>query len=159
MLETTAYSFLQNTLVISGPNGNFTIGGPDTAGADEGFSWMFSEDANIQEGGSDGSTQNSMAATQRGKLRLTLQKASPINQKLQQMYAADRANGGINWGQNTLTHRDIGRGDFIVGVQCAFTKFPNITAAKAAGNNEWEFDVGNIDPILGMGSVFGEVED
>jgi hypothetical protein len=151
-LETGPYSFLLNTLVIQGPNGSFTIGGPDTAAADEGFEWAFAEDQNQQDGGADGSTMNSFLATTRGTLTVRLQKVSPVNQLLNQMWTADRANGGINWGQNTVTHRDVTRGDYVVGQQTAFKRHTPVRAAKVGGNNEWTFDVGVITPILGPGT-------
>jgi structural protein KPP10_ORF10 len=150
-IEMGAYSFLSNTLNITGPSGSVQMGGPDTAAADEGFSWSYVEDSNIQEGGADGSTMNSFAATRRAKLTVRLQKTSPVNTILQEMWSGDRANGGVNWGLNVITHRDVIRGDSLTGRGCAFTKFPNITAAKAAGNIEWSFDISILDPILGSG--------
>ncbi len=149
-LITGPYSFVQNTLTVSGPNGSFTLGGPDTAAADEGFSWSYAE--NEQAGGADGSAMNSFNANLRGKLTVRLQKVSPVNKQLSDLFSADRANLGVNWGQNVFTHRDVIRGDLIVGVQGAFTKFPNINVPKIAGTIEWEFDIGQIDASLGPGS-------
>jgi hypothetical protein len=151
-IEAGAYSFLTNTLTIAGPNGSFTMGGPDTASGEGGFTWTFSEDTNQQTGSADGSTMNSFIASLRGKCTVRLQKTSPINALLNQLWQQDRANGGITWGQNVLTHRDVNRGDLVIGHQAAFTKHPNITAAKVGGEMEWEFDCGKILPSLGPGN-------
>ena len=122
-----------------------------SASADEGFSWSFAENANEQSGGPDGSAMNSFVASRRGKLAIRLQKVSPINALLSDMYTADRANGGVTWGQLVFTHRDVVRGDLIIGSQGAYTKFPNVNAQRVGGNMDWEFDIGIINPTLGPG--------
>ena len=151
--EVASYSFLDNTLTINGPNGSFTIGGPDTGSADEGFDIDFVEDADTMTPGADGSTMHSLNATKRAGWTLRLLKTSPVNAQLANMYNADRSAGSQQWGQNTLTMTNAVSGDSYTGAQTAFRKFPRNAYAKNANMLEWTFNSGQTDPQLGSLTV------
>lgn len=145
----SAYSFLDNTLSITGPAGAFNIGGPDTGAADEGFEIDMAEDADTMVGGADGSAMHSLAASKRAVWTVRLLKTSPVNAMLEKMYTSDRAAGSLNWGRNVLTHRNAVSGDGYTGKEAAFTRFPRNTYARNANILEWRFNSGVTDPTLG----------
>lgn len=150
----SAYSFLDVSLDIAGPNGNFLIGGPDNAGAaEEGVTITFVDDADTMVGGADGSWMHSLNATKRARFILRLLKTSPVNSLLESMYNLDRANGSLNWGKNTFTLRNAVSGDDYTGQGAAFTKFPDNTYAKSGNIIEWDFNVGQVDARLGALTV------
>lgn len=144
------YSFLDTSLSISGPGGSFLIGGAGTASAEEGYTTSASE-KNSMNIGASGEAMHSLHADKSGKLVLRLLKTSPVNRLLMNLYNF-QAGSSANWGQNVLTGRDVARGDFLTGRQAAFKKRPDLTYAKEAGINEWEFDIGDLDEQLGSGA-------
>ena len=52
------------------------------------------------------------------------------------------------WGQNVLTISHVS-GDVTTCRSAAFVKKPDNTYAEAPGTNEWEFNCGYIDGVLG----------
>jgi hypothetical protein len=79
-----------------------------------------------------------------------LLKTSPTNALLSAMYASDCANSQ-NFGNNTISIRDMARNDVIVCQQCAWAKFADVTYAKEGGEMTWTFHAGIVDFILGTG--------
>lgn len=148
-----AYSFLDTSCSISGPNISATIGGNGTGSAEEGFTVVFEEDANVMTQGADGSVMLSLTAAKRGRIELHLLKDSPINALLSNAYNADRSNGSQQWGQNTINIRDTVSGDSYQCTNCAFRKFPD-NAYQTRGNIlNWVLDASVINPILGSLTV------
>lgn len=145
----STYSFLDVTLSISGPNGNFHIGGPDTSSAEEGFSITYTDDADTMIGGADEGFMHALSATKRARVDVHLLKGSPINAMLSDMYHADRQSGSQRWGQNTLVARNPISGDQYTGVGAAFVKFPDNTYGRAPNVITWSFNVGKMDADLG----------
>lgn len=147
------YSFSDFTASINGPGGGFIIGGPDTATAEEGLTVTWGEENNTQNIGADGSIMNSMHAARAGTIAVRLQKISPVNFQLSQLWNYQRQSS-IFWGQNVITMRQVMLGDLFNNAGCAFVRFPTIGYPKVANLIEWEFHVAVIDPYLGPGVVF-----
>lgn len=143
------YSFLDVQLSINGPNISATIGGTGTGSAEEGFSVIFEEDADVMTPGADGSVMHSLTAAKRGRIELHVLKTSPINAQLSTAYNLDRANGSQEWGQNTMAVRNPVSGDTYQCKSCAFRKFSD-NAYQMRGNiMTWVFNSSVIDPALG----------
>jgi hypothetical protein len=147
----TAYSFLDVTAVIFGPGGTFSLSGADTGSAEEGLTIAMSEDKDTMRIGADGSPMHQLNANNSGTLTIRLLKTSPVNFLLSAMYDFQRLSSA-NWGQNVIVVREVATGDFITAQSVAFKKWPDLTFAKDAGNNEWQFNCGQIDGILGTGT-------
>lgn len=144
------YSFLDVGASIVGPGGSFQLG--SGAGvADEGITAEYAEDKNSMSVGADGQVMHSLHAAKHGTMTVRLLKTSPTNAKLSQMYAAQSVSSAL-WGQNIITVNDSARGDLASGRQCAFKKHTGVTWAKDPNMNEWAFDVGLLDILLGSGS-------
>lgn len=146
------YLFTDFIATINGPNGAFTIGGPETAQAEEGVTIGLTEETNTQTIGADGSVMNSMHASKAGTATIRLQKISPVNAQLSQMYNLDRLSSAT-WAQNVITLTDIVRGDNYTCQGCAFTRYPNNAYAKIGNMIEWEFHISVLDPSLGPGVI------
>ena len=146
----TAYSFLDVTAAINGPGGNFQLGAGSGA-AEEGVTIAMGEDKNTMTMGADGSGMHSLHAAKGGTVTVRLLKTSPVNAQLAEMYAF-QTKSSANHGQNTITIRDVARGDTVTCQQGAFKKFPDLTYAKDGGTVEWAFDFITIDQQLGSGS-------
>lgn len=145
------YSFLDVNVTIAGPGGNFSLGngaGP----AEEGITITMTEDKNTMVIGADGSSMHSLHAGNSGSLSVTLLKTSPVNALLMAMYNLQRQ-AGSTWGKNVLVVTDFSRGDVISARQVAFTKVPELKYAKDGGTNEWTFQAGAIDDLLGIGQA------
>lgn len=147
----STYSFLDVVASISGPGGNFQLGSGAGA-ADEGITTSFNDAKNTMTPGADGQVMHSLHAAKTGKYTIRLLKTSSVNAQLSQLYASQSQSSSF-WGQNTITINDTARGDVITGRQCAFAKHPDVVYAKDGNFNEWEFDVGQHDPLLGTGSA------
>lgn len=147
-----AYDFLANQLTITGPGGSFLIAGPDTASAEEGFTIEMANEQNVATDGADGSVMMSKMATRRARLTVRLQKTSPVNAQLNALYIFQRSSSA-NWALNVITHRDVWRGDNNNMTQCAFARHPSVVYAARGNTNEWVFDVGIWDPLLGSGQT------
>lgn len=111
------------------------------------------EDKDTLVTGADGSAMHSLHAAKAGKINVRFLKTSPANAKLAQMYATQTAVSGLH-GQNVITITDIARGDRITGRIAAFAKFPSLSYSKDGAMNEWAFNVGKIDFVLGSGLSF-----
>jgi hypothetical protein len=144
------YSFTNFIATITGPGGSFTISGPDTAAAEEGFTVSMSEETNTQSIGADGSVMNSLHASKAGLCGARLQKTSPINLLLANMYNLQRTSSAL-WGLNVITARDIARGDAYTLSGCAFVRFPANAYGKVGNMIDWEWAVSILDPFLGPG--------
>lgn len=146
-MNVTTYSFLDVSATLVGPGGALSLG----AGAgpsDEGITIESSVDFNTMAIGADGSGMHSLSGDKSGRVTLRLLKTSPLNKALMSMVNFQRTSGATH-GQNTLSIRDLNRGDEIICRQVAFKKVPNISFGKEAGNNEWTFDAVYIDHLLG----------
>ncbi len=145
-----AYSFLDVAASISGPGGNFQLG-TGSGNAEEGIVVTMVDAKNTMTIGADGSVMHSLHAGKGGTVTVNILKTSPVNAQLTELYNY-QTKSSANHGQNTITIRDVARGDTITGQQCAFQKFPDITYAKDGGTQAWVFDAGIIDHQLGSGS-------
>jgi hypothetical protein len=94
---------------------------------------------------------HSLHAGNGGTVTVRFLKTSPTNQMLQVMYDLQRISSAV-WGLNTIVISDPARGDQISCTNCAFQRFPNVNYAKDGGTQEWIFDAGRIDGILGSGT-------
>jgi hypothetical protein len=144
------YSFLDNLVAISGPNGNFNLGGPGSGNSEGGISITMVEDKNTMTIGAGGEGMHSLHAGRGATITTRFLKTSPQNGLLSAMYAADTADGSTH-GLNTISIRDLARGDTIVCQQVAFKKFADVTYAKDGGEMTWAFDAIKVDFTLGTG--------
>lgn len=144
------YSFLDVAATITGPGGSFSLG-YGSGNAEEGITVAMQEDKNTMTVGADGSVMHSLHAGNGGTVTLRFLKTSPTNQMLAVMYDAQRISSAL-WGNNTIVVSDPARGDQIACSQCAFTRWPNVNYAKDGGVQEWTFQAGRIDGILGDGT-------
>lgn len=142
----TTYSFLDIHGALSGPGGLIPLGS-GSGSAEEGITITPTGPKNTMQIGADGYGQHSLHADASGKVTIRLLKTSPTNNLLSAMYAFQTA-AGANHGQNTLVFNDLSRGDVIACQQVAFAKAPDITYAKEAGMNDWEFDCVRITRTL-----------
>lgn len=145
----TTYSFLDVQCAISGPGGSIILGA-GAGNADEGITIEYDEDRDTQTIGADGSAQHSLHASKAGKATVRLLKTSPTNAALSQMANLQFSSAALH-GQNTLTLNDTARGDNVTGQLVAFTRHAPSTWAKDAGMNEWTFNIGVLDMLLGAG--------
>lgn len=144
------YSFLDNMVAISGPNGNFNLGGPGVANSEGGISIVMTEDKNTMTIGAGGEGMHSLHAGKSGTITVRLLKTAPANALLSAMYHADEASG-CAWGRNTISIRDLCRGDVITAQEVAYAKFADVTYAKEGGEMVWTFHAVKIDFVLGSG--------
>jgi hypothetical protein len=142
------YSFLDTFASIYGPGGAVNLA--SGAGvAEEGITVEAEGDIDTQTIGADGEVMHSLHANKSGSVTLRLLKTSPINSMLSIMYATQTATSLLH-GRNLITITNAITGDNIVCRDVAFKKAPSITYAKEAGMNEWTFNVGKIDRLLGV---------
>jgi len=143
------YSFLDVSCTIVGPGGSISLGA-GSANAEEGISVEFTEDKDRLAFGADGSPMHSLIAALGGKFMVRLQKVSPVNSLLVAMYNVQKVSSGL-WGKNTIVLNNAVSGDNYTGTSAAFTKIPRNDYASAAGNLEWDFNVGVMEVVLGSG--------
>ena len=101
--------------------------------------------------GAGGAAMQALNAAKAGKVTIRLLKTSPVNAQLSALYNFQHEAGAAAWGQNVLTITDIARGDTYVCVQGSFVKFPDNTYNKNGNSLDWEFEFGEVDPLLGAG--------
>ena len=142
----SVYSFLDVNAALVGPGGFINLGS-GAGNAEEGITISATGDKNTMTIGADGSVMHSLLADKSGTLTVRLLKTSPTNQLLAAMYAFQTASASQH-GQNVVTVSDA-RGDMVICRQVAFKKAPDLTYAKEGGMNEWNFDAGTIDRVLG----------
>jgi hypothetical protein len=148
-MASSTYSFMDVVSTINGPGGNFALG-YGSCNAEEGISVAMVENKNQMTIGADGCVMHSLHAGNGGSVTIRFLKTSPTNQLLSQMYAYQKVSSAL-WGSNTIVVSDLSRGDQIVCTDCAFQKQPNVNYAKDGGTQEWIFDAGHIEAILGSG--------
>jgi hypothetical protein len=145
------YSFMDVAATIVGPGGSFSLG-YGSCNAEEGISIAMVENKNTMTIGADGCVMHSLHAGNGGTVTIRFLKTSGTNQLLAMMYDLQRVSSAL-WGNNTIVISDPARGDQISCRQCAFQRWPNVNYAKEGGTQEWVFDAGSIDGILGDGTA------
>jgi len=146
------YSFVDTSVSITGPGGSFIVGGQGAANAQEGITVERNADKNTLTVGADGSPMNVLAAREDGKVTIRLQKTSPVNAMLSSLYNTQKVSSAM-WGQNVITINNTVLGDNWTLAQCAFKKHANVNYNAEGGTNEWEFDVGIVQSVLGNGGT------
>lgn len=142
------YSFLDFTMVITGPGGTINIGaGAGTA--DEGVTIEYTDPQGVLTTGSDGTAMHTLRAARPGVITVRLLKTSPTNALLSAMFDYQLASGSGAWGLNVITGNNRVTGDKVVGEAVAFERKPSSTHATAASTLEWRFIVGRLDSRLG----------
>lgn len=144
------YSFQDVVAAIDGPGGSINLARGASV-AEEGITIEPSQDKNIMTIGADGSGMHSLVADESSKVTVRLLKTSPVNAQLQQMYNLQTLSS-LTHGKNTITIRDVVRGDSIVLTQAAFARRPTITYAKEGGMVEWTFHAIRTAQVLGVGT-------
>ena len=147
------YSFLDINASIVGPGGSFSLG-YGSCNAEEGISVAMAENKNTMTIGADGCVMHSLHAGNGGTVTIRFLKTSPTNKQLSVMYDAQRISSAL-WGQNTIVISDPARGDTITCTNVAFQRWPNVNYAKDGGTQEWTFDCGQINGLLGDGAGGG----
>jgi Protein of unknown function (DUF3277) len=143
----TTYSFLDVNAALVGPGGAINLGAGAGA-SEEGITIEATEDIDTMTIGADGTAMHSLHANKSGSVTIRLLKTSPTNQLLANLYAFQTASGS-NHGQNTISITNSQTQDVITCRSVAFRKAPSLTYAKEAGFNEWTFNAGAIDRVLG----------
>lgn len=142
------WSFGDVVSTISGPGGVVSLG--QGAGiAAEGLTVTYTEEKDTMTTGADGNVQHSLRAGQSGRISIRVQRASPTNQALSNLYNFQRQ-FSANWGQNNISVGNAVSGDQQVGTAMAFVKLPDVQYATEAGMIEWEFQ-GIVETALGAG--------
>jgi len=149
MAQTLTYSFLDVKAAITGPGGTISLGS-GAGSSEEGVTVEPSENIDTMVIGADGSPMHSLLADKSGRVIVRLLKTSPTNNLLAAMMEFQRLSSATH-GQNTVTIVNIASGDSITCRSVAFAKRPNLAYAKEAGFNDWEFNCGIIDMLLGAG--------
>lgn len=144
------YSFQDVVAAISGVGGSINLAA-GAAVAEEGITIEPAEDKSIMTIGADGSGMHSLVANESSTVTIRLLKTSPVNALLQLMYNIQTRSSLLH-GRNTITVRDISRGDSITLTNAAFKKRPSATYAKEGGTMEWTFDAVKTTQILGIGT-------
>ena len=144
------YSFLDIVCGIKGPGIDLNLG----AGAgvsEEGITIESPEDINTTVVGADGQATHSLSANKSCTMTISYLKTAPINRALQFAFNQQTQSASTH-GRNTVTIRDIARGDSITLTDVAFKKQPAIVYKKQAEMMVWTFDAIKVDVILGSGS-------
>lgn len=63
-----------------------------------------------------------------------------------------QAQSSANWGRNTITVRDVARGDTVTCSYVAFAKAPDKVFAQEGGTLQWTFHAGKIEGQIGSGT-------
>ncbi len=146
-----AYSFLDVHAAISGPGGNFPLSGDRAGIAQEGVTIAATGDKNAMTIGADGAVMHSLIADASGTVTVNLLRTSQVNRLLQQLYNY-QAQSSANWGRNTITVRDVARGDTVTCSYVAFAKAPDKVFAQEGGTLQWTFHAGKIEGQIGSGT-------
>lgn len=145
------YSFLDVQCAIAGPGGNFVIGQGPGGISEEGITVVYDTDIGTLSWGADGEPMHSLHAAHGGHCSIRVQKTSPYNAMLNQMYLT-QTTSSANYGGNLITVSNPVRGDTIVMQACGFRKMPDNVNAVLGGMMEWIFNCGVIDTVLGNGA-------
>jgi len=146
------YSFLDtNASLQDGATGQYFSIGSGAGVAEEGITVEQVEDVDGMFIGIDGVPVHSLHANKGAHVTVRLLKTSPVNYLLQNLVQQNRTTART-WGQMTIKISNDPLGDNITNQLVAFAKVPMITYAKDAGMNEWRFNVGICDVLLGQGA-------
>ena len=145
------YSFLDNSATWTGPGGTISLGSTSGA-AKEGITIEYEEEVGHMDVGAGGAVQHSLHANKSGTITIRVLKSSPINQKISNKIAFQRASAE-NYGQDVFSIANLVTGDIVTCQFVAPKKFSALTYAEDAGMNEWVLNAGLIEPTLG-GNVF-----
>ena len=148
-----AYSFLDVAVVIDGPGGNFSI---KDGSAQEGVTIDPVSDQSTMTEGADGSVMHSLSAGSACTVTVRLLKTSPVNKQLMELFK-HQTSSAARHGRNTITVRDAARGDLVTVTQAAIKRPAALTYATDGGVNEWVFDGGKTDYVLGDGAAEAQV--
>lgn len=143
-----AYSFVNVQATLNAPGGSIQLG-YGAATAKEGIEIKPTGDKNKMTTGADGTVMHALLADKSGKIMVRLLKTSPSNSLLMAMYDYQTTLGSTVWGQGTIVVTMNGVGDIHTGRQVAFTKRPTVKYDAEGDIMEWEFDVGQLDAVLG----------
>jgi len=143
----STYSFLDVNASLVGPGGAINLG-QGAAVTEEGITIEASDDIDSMTIAADGTPMHNLHANKSGTVTVRVLKTSPVNQKLAQMYALQTTASSTH-GQNTISIANAITQDSITCQQVAFKRAPTITYAKEGGMNEWVFNAGIIDRVLG----------
>lgn len=143
----TTYSFVDVQATLVGPGGVIPLG-YGAAVAEEGISIEQEEDKDRMVVGADGTPMHTLHAGKQGTATIRLLKQSPTNALLQAMYDFQTLSSA-NWGINILVISNVASGDIVSCRAVAFRRQSPLTYAKDANVNEWAFNVGMIDRVLG----------
>ena len=146
-----SYSFLDVQASIAGPGGNFPLSGDRVGIAQEGITVTATGDKNVMTIGADGAAMHALSADQSGTITVTLLRTCPVNRMLQNLYNYQSRSSSY-WGANTITIRDVARGDTITCQEVAFAKAPDLAFATEGGTFAWTFHAGKIERQLGSGT-------
>jgi hypothetical protein len=146
-LPSGTYSFLDVVANITGPGGNVNLG-EGSGDAEEGITIERNGDRDTMTIGADGTPMHSLRADKSGTITVRVLKTSPTNALLQAMYDTQAVSSAV-WGNNILHIADVARGDATIAQGVAFRRFPGITYAANGNVNEWAFNCGYIDSVLG----------
>lgn len=143
-----SYSFLDVSATLVGPGGVVSLGF-GAAVAEEGITVDMEEDKDRMMTGADGSVMHTLHASKQGTATIRLLKTSPMNALLQVMYDLQSLTSAT-WGLNTLVISQTAVGDIVSCRSVAFRRQAPITYAKDANIQEWAFNCGQIDRVLGV---------
>ena len=143
-----AYSFQDVLATISGIGGQVNLTG---SAAKEGITIAASADRDVMTVGAGGGVMHSLMADDSAAITVTLLKTSAVNAQLMQMFNTQKISSAL-WGKNTISIKDIARGDDITAVDVAFTKAPDISYAEDGGTVAWSFSAGRVVTIIGSGT-------
>jgi hypothetical protein len=149
-MDSYTYSFMDVLATLVGPTGSINLG----AGAgvsDEGITVDMLDDKGSMLIGADGTPMHSLHGGKAATILVRLLKTSPTNAILSAAYNAQAASSAL-WGQNLITVRNPIAGDLCILRSCAFRRQPALNYPKAATMNEWSFNCGRADMLLGSGS-------
>lgn len=142
------YSFLNVQAAITGPGGTISLG-QGAAVSEEGITVEPNGDKTSMQIGADGRAMHSLHADNSGTVMIRLLKTSPVNALLMQMYNFQVANPS-GAGSNIISIQNTASGDTVSCRSVSFKKRPTLAFAKEGGMNEWSFNVGSIDEVLGV---------
>lgn len=144
------YSFQNVKASLAGPAGSITLSDGNGV-AEEGITISYADDKATMTIGADGAGMHSLHAGKSGTVTIRLLKTNPMNKKLMDLYNYETSSAA-NYGQDTISVRDVYRGDGFTAAQCGFKKVPDISYAKDGSSLEWVFNAIRINGVLGSGS-------
>lgn len=141
------YSFMDVMCSVQGPGGSFMLS--EGGVANEGISIM-SNDRVTTIYGADGEWMHSLHGAKGGRILIRLLRTSPFNSDLSKLFNFDTMSSA-NCGHNMISVRDAQRGDNWIAAECAGVKMPDNTYATEGGTLEWQFNIGTLDGVFGIG--------